>query len=37
MRKMELAPDGERLRVVIDSVFRDHRPPQHGLEYFVKQ
>jgi hypothetical protein len=36
-RKMAFSPDGNRLRMVLDSVYRDNRPPQHGLEYFVKQ
>ena len=36
LRKMALFPDGSRLRMVLDSVFRDNRPPQHGIEYFVK-
>jgi hypothetical protein len=36
-RKMALSPDGSRLRMVLDSVYRDNRAPQHGLEYFVKQ
>jgi len=36
LRKMTLTPDGQRLRMSVDSVFRDNRAPQHGQEYFVK-
>jgi hypothetical protein len=36
LRKMTLVPDGGRLRMVLDSVYRDSRPPQHGVEYFVR-
>ncbi len=36
LRKMTLTPDARRLRMVLDSVYRDNRAPQHGLEYFVK-
>jgi hypothetical protein len=36
-RKMALSPDGNRLRMVLDSVYNDKRAPQHGLEYFVKE
>jgi hypothetical protein len=37
LRTMALSPDGHRLRMVLDSVYRDNRAPQHGLEYFVKE
>jgi hypothetical protein len=36
LRKMTLTPDAPRLRIELDSVYRDSRPPQHGQEYFVK-
>jgi hypothetical protein len=36
LRKMTLTPDAARLRMDLDSVYRDSRPPQHGQEYFVK-
>lgn len=36
LRKMTLTPDGGRLRMSLDSVYRDARPPQHGQEYFVR-
>ena len=36
LRKMTLAPDASRLRMSLDSVYRDNRPPQHSLEYFIK-
>jgi len=36
LRKMTLAPDAGRLRMSLDSVYRDNRPPQHAQEYFVK-
>jgi hypothetical protein len=35
-RNMTLVPDAGRLRMLLDSVYRDNRPPQHGVEYFVK-
>ena len=36
LRKMTITPDAARLRMDLDSVYRDSRPPQHGQEYFVK-
>ncbi len=36
LRKMTLTPDAGRLRMLLDSVYRDSRPPQHGQEYFVR-
>jgi hypothetical protein len=36
LRKMALFPDGGRLHMVLDSVYRDSRSPRHGVEYFVK-
>ena len=37
LRKMTLTTDSGRLRMVLDSVYRDKRPPQQAVEYFVKQ
>jgi hypothetical protein len=36
LRKMTLTSDAPRLRMELDSVYRDSRTPQHGQEYFVK-
>jgi hypothetical protein len=36
LRKMVLFPDGSRLRMVLDSVYKGSRSPQHRLEYFVR-
>jgi hypothetical protein len=36
LRKMTLTPDAARLRVEVDSVYRDNRPSHHLKEYFVK-
>lgn len=36
LRKMTLAPDAGRLRMSLDSVYRDNRSPQHSQEYFVR-
>ena len=36
LRKMTLFPDAGRLRMVLDSVYRDKRSPQHHVEYFVR-
>lgn len=36
LRKMTVVLDKSRLKVVIESVYRDNRPPQHMEEYFVK-
>jgi len=36
LRKMTLTPDGQRLRMSLDSVYRDNRAPRQGKEYFVK-
>ena len=36
LRKMTLVADGERLRMALDSVYRDNRQPQNGVEYFVR-
>jgi hypothetical protein len=36
LRKMTLTPDMQRLRMSLDSVFRDGRPPQQSQEYFVR-
>jgi hypothetical protein len=37
LRKMTLTHDAGRLRMVLDSVFRDNRAPQHAVEYFVRR
>lgn len=36
LRRMTLTPDAGRLHVVVDSVYRDRRPPHRLEEYFVK-
>jgi hypothetical protein len=36
LRKMTLMADAGRLRVTIDSVYRDKRAPQHSQEYFIR-
>ena len=36
LRKMVLFSDAGRLRIVLDSVYRDGRSPKHAVEYFVK-
>jgi len=36
LRKMILTPDAGRLRMVLDSVYRDSRSPRRAEEYFVK-
>ncbi len=36
LRRMTLTPDAGRLHVVVDSVYRDSRPPHRLEEYFVK-
>jgi len=36
LRKMTLTSDGGRLRMALDNVYRDNRPPQQRVEYFVK-
>jgi len=36
LRKMTLTADASRLKMTLDSVFKDQRPEQHGLKYFVK-
>ena len=36
LRKMTITPDAGRLHVVVDSVYRDSRPPHRLEEYFVK-
>ena len=36
LRKMTLSIDATRLRMDLDSVYRDNRPSQHAREYFVR-
>jgi hypothetical protein len=36
LRKMTITSDAARLRMDLDSVYRDSRPPQHRQECFVK-
>ena len=36
LRKMTLTADASRLKMTLDSVFKDQRPEQHGLKYFVR-
>jgi hypothetical protein len=36
LRKMMISTDASRLRMELDSVYRDSRPPQHAREFFVK-
>jgi len=36
VRRMTLTPDASRLRLTLDSVYRDNRPPQHAQEYFIR-
>ncbi len=36
LRKMDISRDAMRLRMELDSVYRDGRSPQHAREYFVK-
>lgn len=36
LRKMTLTADASRLKMTLDSVFKDKRPEQHGMKYFVK-
>jgi hypothetical protein len=36
LRKMTISADGTRLRMEMDSVYRDNRPAQHAREFFVK-
>jgi hypothetical protein len=37
LRKMTVSTDSSRLRMEMDSVYRDGRPPQHAQEFFVKR
>jgi len=36
LRKMTLTADASRLKMTLDSVFKDQRPEQHGQKYFVR-
>jgi hypothetical protein len=36
LRKMTIGTDASRLRMELDSVYRDSRPSQHAREFFVK-
>ena len=36
LRRMKLVPAAGSLRVMLDSTYRDHRPPQHSEAHFAK-
>lgn len=36
VRNMTITPDGKRLRVVVDNVYKSNSPPRQLQEYFVK-
>jgi hypothetical protein len=36
LRRMRLLPAAGALRVVLDSTYRDRRPPQHSEAHFAK-
>lgn len=37
LRKMTLTPENGRMKVVLESVYRDNRHPRHTEEYFTKR